>query len=129
MREANFSGVSLPLVSSYAIPGAEIPLSPLVEELRAQPLFTTVAEAHSAYMIEVELPLLRHLAGREEKPSFAIIPMIVGNLDQQAVQQLAATLNRYADEETVFVFNAPANCWLEPETVMFKYSAYEFGEK
>lgn len=103
--EANFSGVSLPLVSSYAIPGAEIPLSPLVEELRAQPLFTSVAAAHSAYMIEVELPLLHGLAGREEKPSFAIIPMIAGNLDQPAVQQLAATLNRYADEETVFVFS------------------------
>jgi len=114
--EANFSGVSLPLVGSYAIPGAEVPLSPLVEELRAQPLFTSVAAAHSAYMIEVELPLLHGLAGREEKPSFSIIPMIAGNLDQQAVQQLAATLNRYADEETVFVFSVDLSHFYQDAT-------------
>ncbi len=103
--EADYSGVSLPAVSSYAIPGAEIPLSPVVEELRGEPLFTNVPAAHAAYMIEVELPFLHAVAGRESKPAFSIIPMIVGRLGQEAVQQLAATLNRYADDETVFVFS------------------------
>ena len=103
--EANFSGVSLPPVSSYAIPGAEIPLSPLVEELRKQSLFTSVPQAHGAYMIEVELPFLYTISGRGKKPSFSIIPMIVGRLDQQRAKQLASTLNKYADENTVFVFS------------------------
>jgi AmmeMemoRadiSam system protein B/AmmeMemoRadiSam system protein A len=103
--EANFFGVSLPQVSSYAIPGTEIPLSPLVDELRKQSLFTSVSAAHTAYMIEVELPFLYTLAGRERNKPFSIIPMIVGRLDRESIQKLAETLGRYADERTVFVFS------------------------
>lgn len=102
--EANFSGVSLPEVGNYSIPGAEIPLSQVVEDLRKQPLFTNVPEAHTKYMIEVELPFLYSLA-EKEGASFAIIPMIVGRLDREAIVQLAETLNRYVDDETVFVFS------------------------
>ena len=103
--EANFSGVSLPEFRSYAIPGAEIPLSPLVAELRKEPLFTSAPQSHEAYMIEVELPFLYSHAGRTEKPSFSIVPMIVGRLNQEKVHQLASTLKKYADDKTAFVFS------------------------
>jgi len=103
--KADFTGVSLPPFRSYAIPGAEIPVSRVVDDLLGDPFFTSAPDAHAAYMIEVELPFLHALAGRPEKPSFAIIPMIAGKLDQEGISKLAETLNSYADEETVFVFS------------------------
>lgn len=103
--EADFAGVSLPEASAYAIPGAEIPLSPVVDELRKHPLFQNIPAAHSAYMIEVELPFLHALTGRREQPPFAIVPMIAGRMNSDTIQQLAELLNHYANDKTVFVFS------------------------
>jgi len=103
--EADFSGVSLPSVSHYQIPGAEIPLSAVVDELLKNPLFVQEPAAHTKYMIEVELPFLHSLRGRPNKPDFAIIPMILGNMDQASISQLAKILNGYNDGHTLFVFS------------------------
>jgi len=104
--KADFSGVSIPSVKSYAIPGSEIPLSPIVDDLLKEPLFTSVPEAHTMYMIEVELPFLHVHSGMQPNPTFSIIPMIAGRLDQNGIEQLSKILNRYADDETVFIFSA-----------------------
>jgi AmmeMemoRadiSam system protein B/AmmeMemoRadiSam system protein A len=103
--EADFSGVSLPDVSHYQIPGAHIPLSSVVDDLLKNPLFVQEPAAHTKYMIEVELPFLHSLRGRPAKPDFAIIPMILGRMDQTAIAQLAKTLNDYNDGRTLFVFS------------------------
>jgi AmmeMemoRadiSam system protein B/AmmeMemoRadiSam system protein A len=103
--EADFSGVSLPNVSHYQIPGAEIPLSGVVDDLLNNPLFVQQPAAHTKYMIEVELPFLYSLRGRPREPDFTIIPMILGRMDQASVVQLAKILNGYNDGHTLFVFS------------------------
>jgi hypothetical protein len=103
--EARFSGVSIPPVSHYAIPGAEIALDAVADELLQNPLFIEKPEAHTMYMVEVELPFLHALKGRPETPDFTIVPMILGKLSRDQIQQLATILSTYADDETVFVFS------------------------
>ncbi|GAB4344843.1 MAG: AmmeMemoRadiSam system protein B [Desulfobulbaceae bacterium] len=102
---ADFSGVSVPEVSGYAVPGSVVPLSPLVDVLRRDSLFTTVPAVHTGYMIEVELPFLLARMGKRKKPQFSIVPMIAGRLDASQVNHLAEVLHRYADEKTAFVFS------------------------
>ncbi len=103
--DARFSGVSIPPVSHYAIPGAEIALDDVADKLLQDPLFTEKPEAHTMYMVEVELPFLHALKGRPESPDFTIVPLILGRLSQEQILQLATTLSHYADDETVFVFS------------------------
>jgi AmmeMemoRadiSam system protein A/AmmeMemoRadiSam system protein B len=102
---APFSGVSLPQVTHYAIPGAMIPLSAVVGELQKDALFTHEPGAHTMHMIEVELPFLHHLHGRSEEPNYTIVPMILGHMDEGAVDHLATVLDSYADPDTLFVFS------------------------
>jgi hypothetical protein len=101
----NYAGVSLPDHTHYAIPGAEIPLSAIVADLREEALFTHEPEAHTMHMLEVELPFLHQLRGRPQEADFAIVPMILGRMDGDAVQRLAEILDSYADPETLFVFS------------------------
>jgi AmmeMemoRadiSam system protein B/AmmeMemoRadiSam system protein A len=103
--EADFAGISMPDVSHYQIPGADIPLSDVVDELLGNPLFVQEPAAHTKYMIEVELPFLYSLRGRPAKPDFAIVPMILGRMDQAAISQLAEILNDYNDGHTLYVFS------------------------
>jgi AmmeMemoRadiSam system protein B/AmmeMemoRadiSam system protein A len=103
--QVNYAGVSLPDHTHYAIPGAEIPLSAIVADLREEALFTHEPEAHTMHMLEVELPFLHQLRGRPQEADFAIVPMILGRMDGDAVQRLAEILDSYADPETLFVFS------------------------
>ncbi|UCF81160.1 MAG: AmmeMemoRadiSam system protein B [Acidobacteriota bacterium] len=103
--EADFKGVSIPLVTHYAVPGAEVPLSDIAEELRADPLFTHEPLAHRDHMIELELPFLHLLRGQPDEPDFSIVPMILGRMDTEDSERLAEILHRYSDDETIFVFS------------------------
>ena len=102
---ADYSGPSLPAVTHYAIPGAEIPLAEVVDELRGQDLFEHEPEAHRMHMIEVELPFLHQLRGWPEEPDWAIVPMILGRMGAEAVDRLVDVLDAHADDETLFVFS------------------------
>lgn len=103
--DARFSGVSIPEVTHYAVPGAEVPLDALVERLRDYPFVVHEPAAHTMHMLELELPFLRHLHGRPDRSSFTIVPMIVGSLDTGQIRELAALLAAHADERTLFVFS------------------------
>jgi AmmeMemoRadiSam system protein B/AmmeMemoRadiSam system protein A len=103
--EADFKGISIPLVTHYAVPGADVPLSDVVEELRADPLFTHEPLAHRDHMIEAELPFLHLLRGQPDEPDFSIVPMILGRMDMEDSDRLAEILHRYSDDETLFVFS------------------------
>jgi AmmeMemoRadiSam system protein B/AmmeMemoRadiSam system protein A len=103
--EANFKGVSLPAFSHYEIPGVQIPLSGIVDELLEDPLFVQEPAAHTKYVIEVELPFLYGLKGLPEQPSFTIIPMILGQMAEADITRLAEILNSYADDKTLFIFS------------------------
>lgn len=104
--QADYSGVSIPDATHYAIPGAEIPLDSIVDLLHQEPGFTRVAAAHTMYMIEAELPFLLYRRGLPAPADFTIVPMVLGRMDDTAVRHLAATLNRYAAPGTLFVFSA-----------------------
>ena len=113
---ADISGPSILGVTHYAIPGAEIPLDALADELLRHDLFEEVPLAHEQHMIEVELPFLHHLRGRPEPPDYTIVPMIVGRIGLPQVEQLAATLARYASDETLFVFSVDLSHFYDYDT-------------
>ncbi|MBW2466533.1 MAG: AmmeMemoRadiSam system protein B [Deltaproteobacteria bacterium] len=104
-NETHFSGVSLPEFSHYEIPGVQLPLDNIIDELLSDPLFVQEPASHKKYVIEVELPFLYGLKGQPEQPDFTIIPMILGQLDDAAINRLAEILNSLADEKTLFVFS------------------------
>jgi len=114
--EADFSGVSIPDVTHYAIPGAEIPLSPVVDDLREESLFTSVPAAHTMHMIEVELPFLQHLRGRADPPDFSIVPMIAGRMDTEAIERLTTRLESFVGPETLYVFSVDLSHFYPDET-------------
>lgn len=114
--EVNFSGVSLPDETHYAIPGAEVPLAAIIDQLRDPELFVHEPRAHTMHMIEVELPFLHELSRRASRPDFTIVPMIVGRMDSQAVDRLAATLDAQADAGTVFVFSVDLSHFYPDQT-------------
>ena len=103
--EADFTGVSLPPYSHYEIPGAQIPVANIADDLLTDPLFQEVPAAHTKYVIEVELPFLRGLKRKAAHPDFTVIPMILGKMDTDAIARLAEILNGYADDRTLFVFS------------------------
>jgi MEMO1 family protein len=113
---ADFSGVSVPEVTHYAIPGAEIPLSPIASRLRDDKLITYVPEAHTMHMIEIELPFLHVLRGRPAQANFSIVPMILGRMSDDDIDRLAALLDSYADPSTVFVFSVDLSHFYPDET-------------
>lgn len=103
--DAHFDGASVPDESHYAIPGAQVPLSPIVDELAKDDLFVPVPAAHTMHMIEAELPFLTALRGRPAPCDFEIVPIIVGRMDRARTRRLAALLERYDDPATLFVFS------------------------
>ena len=87
------------------MPGAEIPLSAIADDLAGDPLFVHEPAAHTMHMIEVELPFLHHLRGLPSAADFEIVPMIVGRMDAAGIDRLAQVLDSHADDETLFVFS------------------------
>jgi len=109
--DVDLDGVSIPRVTHYAVPGAEVPVDPVAQELRSHPLVTCAPNAHTMHMLEVELPFLVHLSctarrgddGRAGIPT--IVPMIVGRLDEAGIESLADLLARLDDGRTLFAFS------------------------
>ncbi len=64
-------------------------------------LFADVPAAHGMHMIEVELPLLREVAGGP----FAIVPLVGDRVGREDAPALAAELARLDDPKTVFVIS------------------------
>lgn len=112
----DFRGVSMPDVTHYGIPAAEIPLSPIMEDLLKQPLFVSKPAVHTQYMIEAELPFLYYRKGKPEPPDFTIVPMILGRMNTAAINKLAQTLDRYVDEQTLFVFSVDLSHFKDDRT-------------
>lgn len=97
--------VSLPTYSHYAIPSAAIPISPILAELRPDPMFMSNHDAHNQHIVETALPFLHYIKGQPQIPDYAIIPMILGQMDTKSAKALAEKLYRYADANTLFIFS------------------------
>lgn len=114
--DVDLDGVSIPDVTHYAVPGTEVPLDAVVEELRHHDLVTCVPGAHTMHMLEVEVPFLAHLAGlvsgdragtthAGRTVSLTLVPMIVGRLAPEQIDVLADLLAALDDGRTLFVFS------------------------
>ena len=114
--QADISGPSILSVTHYAIPGAEIPLDALADELMRNELFEEVPLAHTQHMIELELPFLHYLRGRPDPPDWTIVPMIVGRMGLEKVERLADVLDRHVADDTLFVFSVDLSHFYDYET-------------
>ncbi|MBF0104959.1 MAG: AmmeMemoRadiSam system protein B [Deltaproteobacteria bacterium] len=103
--KVDLRGISIPAVTHYAIPGTEIPLSSVADEIMKQDFAGSIPEAHTMHMLEIELPFLYHLNGYPDQPGFSIIPIIVGIMDPQMIKRFATLLGDYQDDNTLFVFS------------------------
>lgn len=113
---AAISGPSILGVTHYAIPGAEVPLDAVADGLMKLALFDEVPLAHQQHMIELELPFLHYLRGRPDPPDYTIVPMIVGRMGLERVEELAGVLDRYVADDTLFVFSVDLSHFHDDET-------------
>ena len=113
---ARIEGPSILGVTHYAVPGAEVPLDAIADELMKHELFEEVPEAHGQHMIELELPFLHFLRGRPDPPDYTIVPMIVGRMGLDRAEALAEELDRYVEEDTLFVFSVDLSHFYDDAT-------------
>ncbi len=113
---ARIDGPSILGVTHYAVPGAEVPLDAVADELMEHELFEEVPEAHGQHMIELELPFLHYLRGRPDPPDYTIVPMIVGRMGLDRAEALAEELDRYVEQGTLFVFSVDLSHFYDDAT-------------
>lgn len=96
------NAVSLPAVSHYRTPLGEIPLArDVIDDLLAHPEFRTVPEAHEGeHSVQIELPLLQRVLD-----DFALVPVVVGELDGDAAARVAAVLAGVLGPESLVVIS------------------------
>ena len=100
--KADFQGISVERAHEFRMPGFSLPVNQdAVNRLLRRPGFVDVPEAHDAYVIEVELPLVR--AARQG--DFSVVPLIVGRTGRQDAARLARELNEAAGERSAFLFS------------------------
>jgi len=95
-----FRGGSIPDVEFYETPLGKIPLDRRAcEAIRKSPLIGTVPQAHAReHSLELQLPFLQ-VALKE----FTLIPIVLGQLNEENYSALAAVLREYLDASTVVV--------------------------
>lgn len=93
---SHFSGVSILNTHAYQTPLGDVPLSPIVKELRKSELVHEIPAAHvREHSLELQLPFLQYCLGE-----FEIVPMLV---DEVAVDYLAQLLDGYMGEDDLIV--------------------------
>ena len=91
-----FEGASIPDYTHYETPLGLVKISGKVVDLKRNPVFTTVPEAHAQeHCLEVQIPFLQ-----EVLTDFEIIPVILGDVNPQEV---ASALSPYIDERTLVI--------------------------
>ncbi len=91
-----FKGASIPEYTHYETPLGLVKISEKVYDLKKEPIFTTVPEAHTKeHCLEVQIPFLQCVL-----TDFEIIPVVLGDVDCEAV---ASALSPLIDEKTLVV--------------------------
>ncbi len=98
-REAKIDGLSVPEYTHYATPLGEVPVSSIASSLLQDERISSVPEAHTTHVIEVQLPFLQVVLGTD----FEIIPVITGRIDWNDVEHFGELFNQYVDENTLFI--------------------------
>lgn len=97
----NVQGISVPKFTHYKTPLGEVKVSSIAKELLKNSLFVNVPEAHTAHILEIELPFLQR-----KLTDFEIIPLVTGGLSLDQIQQAADILSEYVDDDTLIVISS-----------------------
>lgn len=102
-HHVTFKGASIANVTHYKTPLGELKLSKKAEQLREEPLFSSLDKAHTQeHCLEIEMPFVQYMLGDIE-----IIPIIIGsNTNFDEAMQIAETLKKYADDRTLIVVSS-----------------------
>ncbi|HDL77880.1 MAG TPA: AmmeMemoRadiSam system protein B, partial [Lentisphaerae bacterium] len=92
--------VSVPDVTHYATPLGEIPLDrEFITRLLKSPAVVCRPEVHQMeHSVQIELPLLQYALG-----DFALVPIVVGQLDLVNVRQVAEVMRPLVDNDTLLI--------------------------
>ncbi|MCS7304857.1 MAG: AmmeMemoRadiSam system protein B [Thermoguttaceae bacterium] len=131
---AQFQGASIPEVEAYRTPLGLVPLSPKAVQMRRQPPFSTKTKAkvirpafwrqapkelppfgqedeHTfEHSLEVQLPFLQRVL-----KEFQLVPIVFGQVDPK---QVAETLDKYLDEQTLVVASSDLSHYHPYETAV-----------
>ena len=96
-------GCSVPAYSAYRTPLGDVPLDAAAcAALRRHSLISDQRRAHrSEHSIEIELPFLQRMLEQ-----FSIVPVLVGHLEEDEIEGLAAALRPLLDESTLLVVSS-----------------------
>ncbi|MFC1741027.1 AmmeMemoRadiSam system protein B [Nanoarchaeota archaeon] len=101
-KGAYFDGISIPNYTHYKTPLGKVKISSIAEELAAKKPFTSNQQAHTAHILEVELPFLQRILGDK----FEIVPMIVGSANQDTINDAAKEISKYIDHSTMVIISS-----------------------
>ncbi len=95
-----FNGASVPNYTYYETPLGEVKISPLAKELmKESKLISSIPAAHSKeHSAEIELPFLQ-----KALKNFEIVPIIIGSMSREEMDELSDLIIRHLDEKTLIV--------------------------
>lgn len=95
--------VALPPGSSFITPLGDIPFDRTAfDALLAHPAIEVLPAAHEGeHCIEIQLPMLQAAL-----PSFELVPLVVGDVDEATMQGIAQALRGIVDEHTLVVVSS-----------------------
>ncbi|MBW2972373.1 AmmeMemoRadiSam system protein B, partial [Candidatus Woesearchaeota archaeon] len=96
---AFFQGISVANYTHYRTPLGKVKVAALSADMRNEDPFTLNEKAHTAHILEVELPFLQRLLGDD----FEIVPMVWGGGNQDTVNDAAKVINDNLDASSVLV--------------------------
>ncbi|MBW2967577.1 AmmeMemoRadiSam system protein B [Candidatus Woesearchaeota archaeon] len=99
---AYFKGISIPNYTHYETPLGKVKVSPIAAELSGEAPFTFNEKAHTAHILEVEIPFIQKMFGEDVE----IIPMVVGAADQDTVNDAAKAINDNFDSSSILVVSS-----------------------
>ena len=93
-------GGSIATVTHYETPLGLVPLDRKVcDDLLKSPAINSVALAHSdEHSLEIQLPFLQVAIGE-----FALVPIVIGDVDEEIRKEIAARIAKHVDERTVII--------------------------
>lgn len=93
------NGFAVPDGTHLATPLGTLPLDvEALAKLRTLPFVNTQGFGRGEHSVEIQLPLLQQVLGE-----FTVLPIVVGQLDEPAIHQIAAVLKSLVDEKTLVV--------------------------
>jgi len=93
----------VPDLTHFSTPLGEVALDQeFAEKLRSDEHFRAIPNVFEyEHSVQIEVPLLQKVLG-----TFALVPIVVGQVDAEAAQQMAQVLQQYIDQDTLVVVSS-----------------------